>query len=111
MQEIKPVDFDVIAEKDDRVLGWISKLELDQLQNTSIVDSIEDMKWATRITKRSSKTLKKILDEPFIKNQLDIEHGGCVYYSTGHGNQWKFIGPEFKKFVEDHPQYFIKGRF
>ncbi|MFD1418427.1 DUF771 domain-containing protein [Companilactobacillus keshanensis] len=108
MLEAKQIEFEAIAEKDNKVLGWISKDTLHELQSEPEADPIEDLKWATRITKVSGKTLKKILDQPFIQKQLDMKNGGCVYYSDGHSH-WKFIAPEFGKFVIDHPQYFIKG--
>lgn len=111
MLEAKQIEFEAIAEKDNKVLGWISKDTLHELQSEPEADPIEDLKWATRITKVSGKTLKKILDQPFIQKQLDMKNGGCVKYSLGHGSPWKFQSIRFKKFVEEHPQYFIKGRF
>lgn len=109
MQEAKSFEFEPIAEKNNLVLGWIDKRTLEDLQNPYVEENrLENFKWAMKISKLSDKTLRSILDKPFIRKQLDIENGGCVYYSDGHSH-WKFIAPEFRKFVIDHPQYFIKG--
>ncbi|APX72044.1 DUF771 domain-containing protein [Companilactobacillus allii] len=111
MLEAKQIEFEVIAEKDNKVLGWISKDTLHELQSEPESDPIENMKWATKITKVSAKTLKKILDQPFIKKELDMENGGYVRYAPISGSPWKFQSKKFKKFVDEHPQYFVKGRF
>lgn len=111
MQEFK---YQVIGELDGNTILSIPTDQVDSFQYVdphSNGDTVEDMKWATRITKCSYPTLLKILDQPFIKKQLDVENGGCVRYSTGHGSPWKFWTDEFSEFVKQHPQYFIKGRF
>lgn len=114
MQEASQINYKIIGELDGNTF---LSVPTDQVENFQYVDphsnedAVEDMKWATRITKCSYPTLLKILDQPFIKKQLDIENGGCVWYSAGHGSPWKFVKKKFIKFVEEHPQYFIKGRF
>jgi len=107
MQEAETLPFDGIPERDGYVLTWIRKDKLNELNDVSVNEGLELMPWACKISGCSAPTLVKKLDK--YRNVLDMSNGGCVRYSTGHGNPWKFQAKEFREFVLQHKQDFAKA--
>lgn len=107
MQEPKALPFNGIPEKDGYVLTWVRKDKLDDLVNEPVDEGLESMKWACKIAGCSAPTLKKKLFR--YRDVLDMDNGGCVRFSLGHGSHWKFSAPEFRKFVLNHKKEFAKS--
>lgn len=93
----------------DKVL--ISKIELEQLQEESLLGVYWTMKdLEKRIGKKSNWIKENILYEPRFKKRLDVEQGGFVYYPRNQGEHWSFKAKEMAEFLDKYfSQIFLGG--
>lgn len=87
---------------------WYEKMSALESSENNLDGEIKDMSWATDLTNLSYPTLVNRLGDPRIKRLLDVENGGCVRYSNGKGSPWKFYAKDFKKFVDNNKNWFMK---
>lgn len=87
---------------------WYEKMAALESDENTLDGEIKDMRWATTLTNLSYPTLVNRLVNPRLRNLLDVENGGCVRYSTGNGSPWKFYAKDFKKFVDNNKNWFMK---
>jgi len=92
---------------DDRVL--ISKVELEELKKKDLEGVYWTMKdLEKRINKKSEWIKENILYPPKLKDSLDVENGGFVYYPKNKGETWSFQASKMAQFL-DHNFYKIFG--
>ena len=85
----------------DQVL--ISKVELEELQKTSLLGVYWNMKDLEKRTSRKVEWLKtNILFVPRFKKILDVNFGGFVYYPEVKGQAWAFQAQKMAKFLDDN---------
>lgn len=83
----------------DKVL--ISKVELEELQNHSLLGVYWSMKDLERRTGKKIDWLKaNLLYIPRFKKILDVECGGFVYYPTSRGQAWSFQATKMAEFLD-----------
>jgi len=79
----------------------ISKVELKQLKDNSLVGVYWTMKDLEQRTGKKQTWLKEnILYQPRFKKQLDLEHGGFVYYPKNQGEKWTFHASKMADFLD-----------
>lgn len=98
MQELKRMTIDFGNGSKTYVLTPEDEYD-EQQANESKDHTFEDFKWAMKLVHRSRNTLVPLLDR--YRDQLDVENGGCVFYSGKSGKPWKFYPKEFEEFVSN----------
>ena len=89
----------------------ISKIELEELQNQSLVGTYWTMKHLEHRTGRKIDWLKaNLLYIPRFKRILDVENGGFVYYPASKGQAWSFQASKMAGFLDKHFQDIFKER-
>lgn len=94
----------------DQVL--ISKVELEDLKNQSLIGTYWSMKDLEKRTGRKIDWLKEnLLYPPYFKKVLDVELGGFVYYPASKGQAWSFQATKMADFLEKNfNRIFKEGR-
>ena len=79
----------------------ISKVELKQLKDNALAGVYWTMKDLENRTGKKQTWLKEnILYQPRFKKQLDLEHGGFVYYPKNQGEKWTFHASKMADFLD-----------
>lgn len=87
----------------------ISKVELQELENHSLVGLYWTMKDLEKRTGRKIEWLKSnLLFVPQFRKVLDVNYGGFVYYPQAKGQAWSFQAQRMAHFLEDNFQKIFK---
>lgn len=78
----------------------IAESEYEKYQNQVLVPPKLNLKQVSRWLHKEPKwIIQNILDIPRYRRKLDINHGGCVYYSQGSGQSYEIEPTAFADFI------------
>ncbi|QGH32585.1 DUF771 domain-containing protein [Gracilibacillus salitolerans] len=92
----------------DQVL--ISKIELQQLRESSLVGVYWNMKdLENRVGRKQDWIKENILYPSQFRKKLDIENGGFVYYPKSRGQNWTFQANKMSQFLDKYFNQIFQG--
>lgn len=81
----------------------VKKAEFEQLEADRLEGVFWTMKDLEQRTNKKQEWLKdNVLYQPRFKKELDVEHGGFVYYPKKSGEKWSFQASKMAKFLEEN---------